>query len=53
MSAAETQRATVLLSQLREQGAAASALCADSRAVHAGEEFSAALKKTGASWGFD
>ena len=39
MSAAETQRATVLLSQLREQGAAASALCADSRAVHAGDVF--------------
>lgn len=39
MSAAESQRAADLLGRLREQGAAATALCADSRAVHGGDVF--------------
>ncbi len=39
MSAVQTQRAGDLLSRLRGQGAAANALCADSRAVRAGDVF--------------
>lgn len=39
MNATQSRRATDLLQQLREQGAVATALCSDSRAVQAGDVF--------------